>query len=241
LTIKEIAEKANVSLATVSMVVNSKPGISKKTQDRILRIIRENGYSTPLVKNDLKKIGNIQLMIYKNRSEEYSEMPFLQQLIEGIELKSKQNGYNLAIKYIYANSHDFSDFKIEINDPDINGLLLLATEMDIFTLKKFLELRIPLVVVDAYFLDIPAEYVVVNNLSGGYIATKHLLKAGHREVGYLKSSFEIQNFKGRFEGYMKALVEFGITPNKSYTVFVHEFQNTNGHNAEIIQFGRERI
>jgi len=216
LTIKEIADEAQVSVATVSMVINNKPGISSKTKEKVLRIIEENGYSTPLVKNDLKKIGNIQLTIYKSHSKVIGDTPFFQQLTEGIESKSKQNGYSLTIKYASANSLNFLDFQSEIEGQELDGMLLLATEMDELTLKRFLELNIPLVVIDAYFLSIPAEYVVINNIAGGYIATRHLLDLGHTDVGYLKSSYPIQNFKERFEGFTKALAESGITVQNDY-------------------------
>ncbi|MCL2321868.1 MAG: helix-turn-helix domain-containing protein, partial [Oscillospiraceae bacterium] len=81
--IKQIAEKANVSIATVSMALNNKNGISKKTKEKIMEIVHESGYSTSLIKNDeLKNKGNIQLTIYKKHSKVIADTPFFQALIE---------------------------------------------------------------------------------------------------------------------------------------------------------------
>ncbi|MCL2462382.1 MAG: substrate-binding domain-containing protein [Defluviitaleaceae bacterium] len=215
MTIKEIAGKANVSLATVSMIVNNKPGVSAQTKEKVLKIMEESGYSIPLVKS-IRKKGNIQLMIYRSHSKVVGDTPFFQELIEGIESKSQNNGYGFVIKYAYADSLNFLDFQREIINQNIDGILLLATEMDEATLRRFLEMKIPLVVVDAYFLGVPAEYVVINNVLGGYLATRRLLEAGHTEVGYLKSSYMIQNFNERFDGFTKALAEFKMTPDDNY-------------------------
>jgi LacI family transcriptional regulator len=65
-TIKEIANMANVSTATVSMVINNKPGISSSTRKRVLSIVESYGYNVSPLKNSLmKRNGTIQLTIYK--------------------------------------------------------------------------------------------------------------------------------------------------------------------------------
>jgi DNA-binding LacI/PurR family transcriptional regulator len=84
--------------------------------------------------------------------------------------------------------------------------------------EKFMSIDIPVLLLDSYFLNINANYVIIDNVSGVYKATKHLLEHGHRKIGYLKSSVTIQNFKERYEGYAKALFESGLTPDPAFTV-----------------------
>jgi LacI family transcriptional regulator len=69
---------------------------------------------------------------------------------------------------------------------------------------------------DSYFLGINAHYVVINNLGGIYMGTKHLIEKGHRHIGYLKSATPIQNFIERYEGYLRALAEAGLHPDEKY-------------------------
>jgi LacI family transcriptional regulator len=209
--IKEIAQKANVSVATVSMALNNKPGISKETKAKIMQIAEEHGYSTPLIKNDsLKNKGNLQLTIYKKHSKVIGDTPFFQSLIEGIESKARHNGYNLIIKYVSEKTLQIAEFQQGLKEKEIDAMLILATEIDERVLRRFLEMGLPVVVIDAYFAGLPAEYVVINNASGAYLATRHLLDMGHSNIGYLKSAYPIQNFNERFEGFRKALIEAGL-------------------------------
>jgi DNA-binding LacI/PurR family transcriptional regulator len=216
-TISEIAQKANVSTATVSMVLNNKPGISYATREKVLKIAEEYGYSLPTLKKNIKSKGRLQLAIYKKHSKVLSDTPFFQALIEGIESKTRHNSYQLVFKYLSVQS-DIKNIASDIKDNNINGMILLGTEMEEKDFMRFTEIDIPILLLDSYFLDINAHYVVIDNISGLYKATKHLLEKGHRKIGYLKSSVPIQNFKERYEGYIKALFDMGITPDPAYTV-----------------------
>lgn len=220
--IKEIAKKANVSIATVSMALNNKAGISKKTKEKIMKIVNESDYSSTLVRTvELKNKGNIQLTICKKHSKVLSDTPFFQALIEGIESKSRHNGYNLIIKYISCDILNIKDIKDDLKENEVSGMLILATEMDENDIKNFLTLDIPFVILDAYFLGIYADYVVINNMSGSYIATRYLLNSGHKEIGYLKSSYPIKNFNERYEGYIRALNENHLKENPKHILHLN--------------------
>jgi len=217
-TINEIARKANVSSATVSMVLNNKPGISLATREKVLKIVEEYGYSLPqLKKNNIKNKGKLQLAIYKKHSKVVGDTPFFQALIEGIESKARHNSYQLTFKYLSDNSH-IDAIVSDIKENYIDGMILLGTEMEESDFEKFTSIDIPVLLLDSYFLNINSNYVVIDNISGVYKATKHLLDHGHRKIGYLKSSVTIQNFKERYEGYTKALFEAGLTPDPSFTI-----------------------
>lgn len=218
ITINEIAQKANVSTATVSMVLNNKPGISYATREKVIRIAEEFGYSlSPLKKANFKSKGKLQLAIYRKHSKVVSDTPFFQALIEGIESKSRYHSYQLIIKYL----SDYSDIDVvqkEIKENLIDGMLLLGTEMEEQDFLKFSKMEIPILLVDSYFMDISANYVVIDNIGGLYKATKYLLSKGHKKIGYLKSSISIQNFQERYEGYSKALAESNLLPDNRYTI-----------------------
>jgi LacI family transcriptional regulator len=217
-TISEIARKANVSSATVSMVLNNKPGISMATREKVLKIVEEYGYSLPpLKKNNIKNKGKLQLAIYKKHSKVVGDTPFFQALIEGIESKARHNSYQLTFKYLSDNSN-IDSIVSDIKENYIDGMILLGTEMEENDFEKFMSIDIPVLLLDSYFLNINANYVIIDNVSGVYKATKHLLEHGHRKIGYLKSSVTIQNFKERYEGYAKALFESGLTPDPAFTV-----------------------
>jgi len=218
ITINEIAHRANVSTATVSMVLNNKPGISDATREKVLKIAEELGYSlSPLKKVNYKNKGRLQLAIYRKHSQVVSDTPFFHALIEGIESKARHYSYQLIIKYL-SDYSDVDAIEKEIKENAINGMLLLGTEMEEQDFIRFTRMDIPILLLDSYFMNINANYVVIDNISGLYKATKYLLDRGHREIGYLKSSIPIQNFKERYEGYLKAMAEADLTPNSRHTI-----------------------
>lgn len=219
ITIKEIAKKANVSPATVSMVINNKPGISLQTRERIFKIVEECGYNvSPLKNSPAKYNGTIQLTIYKKHSQVVADTDFFASLIAGIESKARHNGYQLTIKSVPSERLDADLIRADWNGNAIDGILLLGTEMAKQDMLDVMKVDKPILVLDTYFLGILANYVVIDNTNGVYMGVNHLIEKGHRKIGYLKSSVSIQNFLERYEGYAKALADAELVCDSSYTV-----------------------
>jgi len=219
ITIKEIAEKANVSTATVSMVINNKPGISSPTRNRVLSIVESFGYNISPLKNNLaNNNGTIQLTIYKKHSQVVADTAFFESLISGIEKKARLNGYQLTIKSVSNQTLDNELIRADWNGHAADGILLLGTEMEQEDIFNVMKIDKPLLVLDACFLGIRANYVVIDNISGVFMGVSHLIENGHREIGYLKSSITIQNFLERYEGYVKAMTASNLEHDNHYTI-----------------------
>jgi DNA-binding LacI/PurR family transcriptional regulator len=214
--IKEIAEKANVSTATVSLVLNNKSGVGDATRSRILQIIDEMGYKTNILsKPALRDKGVIRLIIYKKHGYVVADTPFFSVLIEAIETESKKDGYQLMITYLNNNEHELTEM-IQLLKTDLNsGIILLATEMNNNDVALFKKLNMPLVVLDSYFSGLRISTVIINNVEGAYEAVNHLLMNGHKQIGYLKSAVGINNFIEREEGFNKAMSDRGLVINPS--------------------------
>lgn len=214
-TIKEIAKLANVSAATVSMALNNKEGISPVTKEKVIKIAKERGYSLSKKNNATK--GNLQLTIYKKHSKVVKDTPFFQALIEGIEAEARHNSYKLNITYI-SSASSISSIMSDLKKHSVDGMLLLGTEMEEEDFAGFLDIDIPILLLDSNFINIDANSVVIDNIGGTYKGTKYLIENGHTKIGYLQSSTSIRNFSERFEGYRKALNEFKIKYNREYLI-----------------------
>jgi len=220
-TIKEIANKANVSTATVSMVINNKPGISSPTRKRVLSIVESYGYNVSPLKNGImKRNGTIQLTIYKKHSQVVADTAFFEALIAGIEATARLNGYQLTIKSVSSQKLDADLIRSEWNDDTVEGILLLGTEMDDEDMRNVMMVDKPHLLLDTCFLGICSNYVVIDNINGVFMGVKHLIDNGHRKIGYLKSSIDIQNFLERYEGYVKAMTDSNLDYDQGYTVLL---------------------
>ena len=211
---KELAEKLNLSPATVSMVLNNKPGISQATRTLVLNAAREYGYSE---KNPAATAQReiIHFIIYKKHGTVVADTPFFSQVIEGINRQCREENCDLHISYFY----EYQDREKQLSELKAlpqSGLLLLGTEIDPQDLRMFRDFGIPLVLLDCYDDTLDVDCVLINNVQGAYRATSYLLEMGHTKVGYLRSSVEISNFRERADGYYKALRHHGISTSHPY-------------------------
>lgn len=215
ITAKELAQKLNVSTATVSMVLNRKPGISEKTRNIVIEAAKEHGYKFSKKWDSSEEKGIIQYVIYKKSGTVVSDTPFFSQLIEGIEQACKTKGYEVQITYLYENQ-DINTQIQTLSEKTCQGILILGTEMDVDCFSHFLKLKIPMVILDTYFEDLDCDSVLINNVQGAYRATNYLIEKGMKTVGYLRSSYPIGNFAERADGYYKSLRHHEISTSHPY-------------------------
>ena len=214
---QDIAKIAGVSPGTVSNALNDRKGVGKDTKEKIIKIAEEMGYFRNSEKNEGKVI---RLIKYKKNGHVVADTPFFASLIEACEKECRKNGYELLISQVVYGEHTKEDVHKIVNHHKIDGILLLATEMDESDFRYFDGIEIPIVVIDSYFKEVNYDYVVINNTKGAYSATKYLIDKGHNNIGLLGSNIEIKNFKYRFEGYKKTLETFNLEFNESNNVYV---------------------
>lgn len=211
---KELAQILNISPATVSMVLNKKPGISDRTRTMVLEAAERYGYDlSKKMETDSK--GIIQFVIYKNHGTVVTDTPFFSAVIEGIDEGCKEAGYELQITYFYEQENIKEQLTL-LSEKNLQGLLLLGTEMSETFFQPFSELKLPIVVLDTYFEQLYCDAVLINNVQGAYIATDYLASQGANQIGYLRSSISIGNFEERADGYFKALRHHHIDTSHPY-------------------------
>ena len=115
----------------------------------------------------------------------------------------KKNDYRLKISYIYEDEDTITKQIEEIQYSDCAGIILLGTEMEGGDLKPFLNLPIPVVLLDAYFETVPCNCVLINNVQGAYLAARHLIRTCKTQPGYLRSAYQISNFAERSSGFLQ--------------------------------------
>lgn len=223
ITAKDIAKNIGVSTATVSMVLNNRPGVGEDTRIKILEAAKELGYKRQS-RILYTKNKSLNLVIYKKHGDVVSDTPFFSELTQGIDLETRNDGFSLVISYFYE-SHSSQEQLASIAASSSQGIILLATEMEARDLKRFMSLQVPMVILDNTFDDVDIDSITINNVQGSIQAVKHLEESGHRQIGHLRSSVGINNFYERRDGYVKAMKDrFGSdtfgpnSPELKYTI-----------------------
>lgn len=227
-TLKTIAEKADVSITTVSRVLNNKDSIipvADETKTKILKIANELNYRPNVNARALstKKSYNIGLVL------DYLD-PYFSEIVNSIEKYSRDKNYNLILSLANNKSYE-SIINTLLYESSVEGVLIGGTKKIInneVILNKLRNLNIPIVLVAHYYENIPS--ININDYKGGYIATNHLIELGHKKIGIITGpDFEIRkDSRERFIGYKKALKEANLTIKDKY-IYEGNFTYESGY------------
>lgn len=215
--VKDIASELGLSPATVSLAINNRPGVSEETRKKIFLAAEKMGYLKGLVQQNEGSI--INLVIFKQEATAGLDTSFFAKMMEGIDSRVSALGHSLMITYI--NAEDHIEQKLSgIQSAGSLGMILLATEISEEYMQIFRKIKVPAVVLDGYFPEIPMDYVVINNVQGAFIAAEYLIENGHREIGYLTSKVRTSNFSERHAGFRKAFRKYGLEKNPDFTFYL---------------------
>jgi LacI family transcriptional regulator len=203
ITIDKLAKLANVSKSTVSKAINDRPDISAETKRRILEISKANNYTPSAFGKGLKsKITKNVGVIFTREKHPLLNNPFFSRILEGIEAELALNGYDLVLNILHESNTN--ELPRMIRERRVDGIILIGVFNDIF-IRRLITEKINVVQVDPK-KDIPQfSQVFIDNEHGAFLATKHLIDAGHKKIGFISGDLERLSFKQRLNGYKKAL------------------------------------
>lgn len=213
-SVKQLSKITGFSPATISNALNRKKGVSAETSEKILRAAREHGYALE-EKNFTKRI---RVVTYRDSGEIFSDTPFFLELLEGVENESHALGYETAVVNLYQRHEDYQKRMEELLADAGSGILLIGTELTEESARPFAHSLAPLVLLDAYFKNLPFDAVLMDNDEGVESAVHILAARGHTEIGYLRGSVRISNFERRALAFYNAMVQHGLQIHNEFIV-----------------------
>lgn len=211
-TIKDIAEKLNVSPSTVSRSLKDHPDISVKTRNAVKELAKLLGYKPNLIALHLKnsRTNTIGLLVPE------IEHHFFSSIINGVEEVAYQNNYNVLI--VQSNE---SYLREVLNTQTllgnrVDGMLASFSKetKDFSHFQQLIDNEIPLVFYDRAVDELQADVVVVDDYSGAYNAVTHLIKRGCRRIAFYSAPQHLLLGKDRLQGYTDAIKHNNIEFNK---------------------------
>jgi len=215
-TLKKVAELAGTSLATASMALNNRPGLSPETRARVIKAAEALGYKVKRsvfddLKSDLSVIG---LLIKHDLGEEWEVNPFYSHIQLGVANECRQHKINLMYANIEFDANNRPVvWPVMINEQHIHGLILAGTfpEDAINQIKR--RANVPLVFVDSSAPNQAYDSVVINNTEGARQAINYLIKCGHTHIGLVGwNPNEPPSVQQRYQGYMETLQQNHLNP-----------------------------
>jgi LacI family transcriptional regulator len=212
-TQNDVAQRAGVSQATVSLVLNKVSGshIPEETRLRVFNAIDELGYRPNTLASSLR-LGKTQTLglILPDIAN-----PFFAEVSRSIESAAFEQNYNL----ILCNTESDIDRELLYVDVlcnrQVDGIIFVAVGDQADSLQRVLCKNIPVVMIDRDLPGMEVDAVLTDNRLGGFQATQHLIDLGHRRIGCIAGPSDVNPSAARGEGYLTALAEYKIPGDES--------------------------
>ncbi|HEX3046493.1 MAG TPA: LacI family DNA-binding transcriptional regulator, partial [Bacillota bacterium] len=212
ITIKDIAEMAQVSKGTVSRVINGAPGVGDETRKRILKMIKELDFQPNASAQGLaaKHTNNIGLVI-PDIGKNIMANNYWPVMLTEITLHAAVRDYNLLFSTARSEKDRNSAYKSILKGRKIDGLIIDSYQFGEKQMAELLLKDFPYVFIgrNSY---ITSNYVDIDGMNGSRLMTEHLIRLGHKEIAILSGSEQFINIHERIQGFKDAMIQAGLNP-----------------------------
>lgn len=205
-TIKDVAKLAGVSTTTVSHVINKTRFVAEDTAKAVWSAVSELNYSPSAVARSLKvnTTKSIGMIITT------SEAPYFAEIVSAVEEHCYRQGYSLFLCNTHNEAEKIQNHLDMLIQKRVDGILVMCSEYSENSLALFNGTNVPMVVMDWGPNDNKSDRILDHSFEGGYMATRHLIENGHRDIAIITGNLFKTISKTRFEGFVKAMTEEGL-------------------------------
>jgi LacI family transcriptional regulator len=224
-TIKEVARRAGVSTATVSRVLNNTGPVGEQTRHKVKEIARELRYSPSAIGRSLstKRTDSIGLLLPDLYGEFFSEV------IRGCDQTAQLHNYHVLVSSSH-NSKDEIEAALQVMRGRVDGLIIMAPQIDAHTLNANLPHTLPVVLLNCYVEGDDFDSMNIDNYGGTKDMVRHFLGHGHRRIAIIRGTEHNIDASQRLQGYRDALQEAGADQDESLEL-PGNFSEASGYDA----------
>lgn len=209
----EVAEKAHVSIATVSRVINDHPKVNPETRLKVQQAIKELKYHPNRVAKRLRNrnaSSNLLGVLIPD-----IQNPFYVEVLRGIEDIAYANKYALIMCNFSQDETKQRLYLDILESESIDGLIAAPTSEHDPAVVELVKKGLPIVCVDRGLMDVDVDVVMVENRNGAYSAVNYLARSGYKRIAYISGLPQIPSSRQREQGYVDALTANGLPVDRS--------------------------
>lgn len=224
-TIKDLAQQAGVSVATISRVLNNKGPVGEATRERVLALAAElhyvpHGAARSLVTTRTNTIGVLLPDIYGE---------FFSELIRGIDLAARRHGYHLLVSGSHSDRAEAAAV-LQATRGRVDGLIVMSPEIDGDTLRATLPSSLPIVLLNSPSRDEEYDSIRIDNYGGAFAMIRHLVDLGYCRIAHVGGPAANHDAQERLRGYREALAALGAERDPELEVEA-DFSEAGGYQA----------
>lgn len=227
ITIKDVAKEAQVSIATVSRVLNNHDSVTAETRQNVLRVMKQLGYNRNEVARSLKmRCTNTIGIVAPKLSNVY-----FMEIVEVMDQLLTPLGYTMIISCSNDSVIDEQKRIQVLLDRNVDALVVIPASLQGHHLTTSGISRIPLVMVDRFIEGVKADAVLVDNRYGVNEMMKALYKDGHTRIGYIGGDNDILTANERYAGYLQSMHDLNLPIEKEFIYISGTMSIKDGNKA----------
>ena len=214
--IQDIARLANVSVATVSRVINNNNNVKEETKERINQIIKENNYYPNIIARNLSKNENNTIGVIVPDIKNL----YFASIMDGIVDEANNRNLNIILGCSNENFKLQKKYIELFIEQRVKGIIIAVTQNSYDKINFFEQIssKIPLVLIDRK-IDKQMPGVFFENFYSSYGVIEKFIKNNRKKIGFLAGPQTISTAKERLEGYKKALKDYNIKCNEKLILY----------------------
>ncbi|OBZ07726.1 LacI family DNA-binding transcriptional regulator [Bacillus sp. FJAT-26390] len=225
-TVYDIAREANVSVATVSRVINNTAPVKKSTRDRVMELITKHQFQPNALARSLfkKETGMIGVILPDITN------PFFPEVLAGLDQEARSKGYTFFLCDTVSTNGDSEEQYVResqylsiLMEKQVDGIVMIGGRINLAKPSKELvsevveaSKRVPLLLING---NIPGEgltRVYADEREGAELATQHLIDLGHRDIAFVGGYKHMSNTMQRVNGFVKTMEKNGLPTRKEW-------------------------
>lgn len=214
ITIKDVAKAANVSVATVSRVLNNKTNVSAEAVSAVNSAVEELGYSPNFLGRDLRKSETKRILAIISSTERV----FYSEVLRGMQDAAFKEGYDVLIATTRDNAEHEMHLLGMLFSRAVDCAVLLAPKLDTKTICELSRRYCIAICLERLDAD-DVLCVTIDNERAGFDATSYLIGKGRRRIGLITTEIRSQSSVDRENGYRRALKEAGLPFDESLVYY----------------------
>jgi LacI family transcriptional regulator len=208
ITIYDIAQEANVSVATVSRVINNTAPVRHSTRTKIMDLIRKYNFQPNALARSLtkKETGTIGIIVPDITN------PFFPEVFSGIEQEARDKGYTFLLCDSSSNYERESQYMNILREKQVDGILFMGGRINLIDCSPILieevvdtAKRVPLVLVNGNLTGSLLHRVITDEIMGAEMATQHLIDLGHKDIAFIGGKASISTTTQKVRAFKKVM------------------------------------
>lgn len=226
-TITDVAKAAGVSKATVSKFLNGTHYVSADAKARIAEAVAHLRYAPNKVAQGLSLRRSYTIgLVVANISN-----PFYAELIRGAEVAAAARGYTLLLASTDGEPKREADIVKALQQRQVDGIAFASVRLADKEVTALAQSGVKVVLASRHLPDAEVDMVLIDSVKGAKLAVNHLIKHGHKNIGYIGGPLSIAQFQDRLQGWREALLEAGLEAPSCLELSIEQMDIEAGYQA----------